>query len=235
MGSVVVVSAITSAVVTGAVLLATHIGGTLFDTDPRAVPDLSGTTVDSAGTLLTAQRLTLVVAGEEHNAQIAAGRICRQVPQSGSQVPPSTPIQVWSSLGPEPARVPEVAGMTLDAAIAALSHAGLRRGTLSEESGPGAPGSIVRSSPAAGTDLERGAAVDLVARPSTVFVEVPNLVGQSRRTAREMITQAGLTVGEERMRFDDLRAPYAVLSQDPAAGAQVPQGSPINLVENEGD
>jgi beta-lactam-binding protein with PASTA domain len=235
MSAVVVVSAITSAVVCGAIMLGVHAGGTLFDTEPRPVPDLSGMTLESAATALSGARLTLVVAGEEHHETFEAGRICRQEPRVGSQVPPDTSIQVWSSLGPEPARVPAVIGMAVEAARAAIEDAGLRVGTVTEEEGDGTPGAVVRSSPGSSEAVARGSSVDLVARPAVVLVEVPDLVGESSRTAREMIVAAGLVVGDVRVRFDDIRAPYVVLSQDPEAGARVPAGSTIHFVQNEGD
>lgn len=235
MTAVVVVSAITSAVVCGAIMLGVQAGGTLLDTDPRAVPDLSGMTTESAGAVLSPMRLRLVVAGEEHHDSFGEGRVCRQEPRVGSTVAPETVIQVWTSLGPEPARVPVLAGMSRDEARAALEEAGLRAGALTEEPGPGEAGSIVRSSPAAGESLARGASVDLVARPTMTLIEVPDVVGESIRRAREMIAEAGFTVGEVRVRFDDIREPWVVLSQEPAAGTQAPAGSAIALVQNEGD
>jgi beta-lactam-binding protein with PASTA domain len=235
MGSVVAVSAITSAVVSGGILLGVFAGGNLMDTEPRAVPDLAGMTAENAGSVLRSQRLSLIVDGEEHDPQIAAGHICRQEPRSGSQVPPDTAIHVWSSLGPEPTHVPSLAGLSLSDARSALSEAGLELGAVVEQPGEGAPGSVVRSTPAAGQAVERGATISLVTRPTVVEVQVPLVVGQSVRRARELIVAAGFVVGQERTRFDDMRGPFVVLAQEPEGETMAPQGSAVNLVVNEGD
>lgn len=227
------VSAITSAVVSGGLFLGVQSGATLLE-PPEPVPDVSGMTPTGAGALLQDQGLSLMVDGETHHAEIEEGAICRQEPRPGSHLDRGAVVHVHTSLGPEPAQVPRLAGRTVADARAALEAAGLVVGDVSREEAPGEPDTVIRSAPAAGDRVPPGSRVGLVARPATRMVEVPDVGGQSVRRAREAIEEAGLTVGEETRRFNDLRRPYIILEQTPEAGAEAPEGSAVDLVVNEG-
>jgi serine/threonine-protein kinase len=233
LGAVVVVSALTSAVVSAGILLGVQSGVTLLE-PPQPVPDVTGMTPTGAGALLQDQGLSLMVDGEVHDPDVEVGHICRQEPRSGSHLERGAVVHVHTSLGPEPVTVPRVAGRAVAEATAALEEAGLTVGGVTREEGEGEPDTVLRSAPAAGERVEPGARVALVALPATRMVEVPDVGGQSVRRARSALEEAGLTVGEERRRFDDLRRPYIILEQEPEAGAEVPEGSAVNLVVNEG-
>lgn len=233
LGTVVVVSAVTSAVVSAGLLLGVQSGMTLF-AEPEPVPDVIGMSTTGAGAVLREQGLVLMVDGEVHDPDVAIGEIASQEPRPGSHLGRGGVIHVRTSLGPEPIRVPRLGGRPLDEARAAVEGEGLIVGEVTEQPGPGVPGSVVRSTPTAGELVAPGTAVALVARPTTVMAEVPDVTGQSIRRARSMIEEAGFAVGEERTRFDDLRRPYVVLSQDPEGGAEAEEGSAIDLVVNEG-
>ncbi|MHC4625152.1 MAG: PASTA domain-containing protein [Planctomycetota bacterium] len=59
---------------------------------------------------------------------------------------------------------------------------------------------------------------------------VPDVVGMSEADATAAITDAGLTVGATEYECSDTVPAGGVISQDPAAGAQVDPGSEVNLV-----
>ena len=233
LGTVVLVSAVTSAVVSAALILGLTSGEALF-AEPEPVPDVIGMSTPGAGAVLREQGLILMVDGEAHDPDIAIGDIASQEPRPGSHLERGAAVHVRTSLGPEPVRVPRLSGRPLAEARSAIEEAGLIVGEVTEEAGAGAPGAVVRSTPVAGELVLPGSDVHLVARPTTRMIEVPALTGQSIRRARSLIEEAGFTVGEETRRFDDLRPPYIVLSQDPAAGAEAAEGSAIDLVVNEG-
>lgn len=230
---VVVVSAVTSAVVSAGLILGIQSGATLL-AEPEPVPDLIGMSTTGAGAVLREQGLVLMVDGETHDPAVEIGGIALQEPRPGSHLERGAVVHVRTSLGPEPVRIPVLGGRPLAEARSAIEEAGLVVGQITEEPGAGAPGSVVRSAPAAGELVDPGSPVSLVARPSTVMAEVPDVTGQSIRRARTAIEEAGFTVGEERTRFDDLRRPYVVLSQEPEGGTEAEQGSAIDLVVNEG-
>ena len=68
--------------------------------------------------------------------------------------------------------------------------------------------------------------------PSTVVV--PNFVGQSQLGATTAIVSTGLTVGNLTSQFSSSVAAGNVISQSPAAGASVADGSAVNLVISSG-
>lgn len=233
LGTVVIVSAITSAVVSGGIMLGVQSGATLLE-PPQPVPDVIGMTPAGAGALLQDQGLTLMVDGETHDPDVEVGMVCSQEPLSGSQLERGQVVHVQTSLGPEPVRVPRISGRTVSEASDAIEAAGLSVGEITREEGDGQPDTVVRTEPAGGDRVEPGSSVALVALPATRMIEVPEVVGHSIRRARSAIEEAGLTVGEETHRFDDLRGPYIILEQDPEAGAEAPEGSAVDLVINEG-
>jgi len=234
LGTVVLVSTITSAVVSGAMLLGVQVGGSLVGGEPVAVPDVVGMSPEGAGAVLRERGLRLLVDGEMHDSDVEPGEICAQEPGPSSHVPPDTMIHVHTSSGPEPIPVPALAGRMVAEAERAIREAGLVVGEVTEEEGDGEPGTVVRSEPVAGESLVAGGTVALVARPEQQLVEVPDVTGRSIRQAREAIGEAGLEVGRVRYRFDDLRRPYQVLSQDPEGGEEVEPGTEIELTVNEG-
>jgi len=63
---------------------------------------------------------------------------------------------------------------------------------------------------------------------------VPNVVGQTQAAAQIAITGAGLTVGTITNTPSNTVPAGSVISQEPAAGTSVPQGSAVNLVVSSG-
>src|SRR5205807_7347754 len=88
-----------------------------------------------------------------------------------------------------------------------------------------------------GPIVAEGSAVDLVvstgATPPTP-VAVPNVVGQTQAAATSAITSAGLTRGTVTQQSSTTVASGSVISESPAAGADVVRGSAVDLVVSTG-
>ena len=65
-------------------------------------------------------------------------------------------------------------------------------------------------------------------------VSVPNVTGLTQAAAQSAIVNAGLTVGSVTSGYSDIVASGSVVSQNPAAGASVDEGSAVNLVVSSG-
>jgi serine/threonine-protein kinase len=67
--------------------------------------------------------------------------------------------------------------------------------------------------------------------PAANLVTVPEVVGENRRDAERIITDAGLEVGEvvPVPAVDETQEPGTVVEQDPAADEEVEEGTPVNL------
>ncbi len=96
----------------------------------------------------------------------------------------------------------------------------------------GVPISVIHSRVVRGTtqaDVQIGSGAT---PPPTV--PVPNVVGQTQATATSAITGAGLTRGAVAHQSSSMVASGSVISESPAAGADVVRGSAVNLVVSTG-
>jgi beta-lactam-binding protein with PASTA domain len=78
--------------------------------------------------------------------------------------------------------------------------------------------------------VAQGSPVNLVISSGPETIAVPNVEGLTQAAATAAITAAKLTVGTVTQQTSDRVAPGKVISQDPASGGSVVQGSSINLV-----
>jgi serine/threonine-protein kinase len=126
--------------------------------------------------------------------------------------------------------VPNVVGMARPDAERVLDQTGFDVGDVSEQPGQTARGEVLDTRPRPGTETPIPGPVALVLSAGPATIQVPDVVGRSFAQARQLLQQLGLAVG-------DVAAPNGgqpdggamVMSQSPAAGAQVPAGSKITL------
>jgi len=130
--------------------------------EPVAVPSLAGVTQDNLAAALAAAGLVLGEVTQEYSATVPAGQVIRQEPSADAVVAPGTAIHVWISSGVAPVAVPDVVGMTREAAQAALTQAGLTLGVVTQVFSETVPaGVVISQSPGAGSAMPAGGAVAL--------------------------------------------------------------------------
>ena len=83
-------------------------------------------------------------------------------PEAGEPVAPGTTVRVVVSSGAETVPVPTLFGQTRTEAATTLSTAGLVLGRVDPETSDLPEGTVIRSSPSAGTDVAVGSQVDIV-------------------------------------------------------------------------
>ena len=125
-----------------------------------SIPRLYGKTPAQAKSVLLGAGLRLGTQNRDYNSDVAEGVIYFQNPSGGENVEPGTAVDVTVSLGPEQVEVPEVYGLSLAAARAALSNAGLDS-TAIEVEGDEAAGTALSTDPGVGAMLDPGSAVSL--------------------------------------------------------------------------
>ena len=134
--------------------------------------------------------------------------------------------------------VPNVVGLDLAAAEAAIAGADLLVGTLSVASSASVlAGSVISQDPLAASSVVIDSTVALVlssgpAGPAPVIV--PNVVGQTQTAAMSAITAAGLVVGTISTQSSGTVPAGVVILQNPTAGSSVAAGSAVNLVVSSG-
>lgn len=128
--------------------------------------------------------------------------------------------------------VPSVAGMASAQAEQAITAEGLKPLTLQEPSVAVAVGSVIRSSPAAGTQVAKGSQVVVVVSGQAVSGTVPALVGLGQSEAQSILSQFGLTA----TMVQESSAALAgnVIRQSPEPGATAPAGSAVTLTVSSG-
>jgi len=130
-------------------------------------------------------------------------------------------------------KVPDVRGMTADAAARALTAAGYAAGAPSYDAASSdVPGTVVAQDPGAGEGLASGSTVLLrLAGPAPVLA--PVLGGLEATAAAAAVEDAGLQY-EVTEAYHDTIPKGQVISQTPAAGADAPPGSTIRIVISKG-
>ena len=137
--------------------------------------------------------------------------------------------------GPAPsAVVPPVVGLRFDEAERKLAEAGLRAALGETRPSVTAPRRyVLAQTPAAGTAVGSEVVVTLDVSAGQLRVAVPSVVGMSRDEAIAAVRAANLELGQVIERPGS-KARGTVLSSQPEAGQQVPQGSPVEIVVSTG-
>src|SRR5215203_1608338 len=95
-------------------------------------------------------------------------------------------------------------------------------------------GSVISQNPAAGADVVVGSSIALVVSSGRPHVAVPSVAGISEASASSAITSAGLVVAATTTASSMTVPAGSVISQNPAAGADVVIGSSVALVISSG-
>jgi eukaryotic-like serine/threonine-protein kinase len=158
------------------------------------VPGVTGMTVAAARAELTAAGFTVTTARPRLDNQFAKGQVIRSVPGGGQRVAKGSQITLIPSAGPHRIPVPQVTGLTLPVAQAALRHAGLTPGAVTKETSSTIPaGIVVSTTPAAGDIWPQPQPVRMVVSAGP---PVPDFVGQPQGAAEGWATANGVKLDE---------------------------------------
>jgi eukaryotic-like serine/threonine-protein kinase len=137
--------------------------------------------------------------------------------------------------GPAPSSVvPPVVGLRFDEAERKLAEAGLKAALGETRPSLTAPRRyVLAQTPAAGTAVGPEVVVTLDVSAGQLRVAVPSVSGMSRDDAIAALRAANLEIGQVVERPGS-EARGTVLSSQPEAGQQVPQGSPVEIIVSTG-
>jgi beta-lactam-binding protein with PASTA domain len=143
-------------------------------------------------------------------------------------------LVLWVSLHSSAVRVPEVRGLEITRAIAAVQEAGLivrvQEGVFAPEIGVG---HVARQRPAPGIELKRGGTVLLSPSLGEAAVRVPDLSHLPTSFAEAQLEEAGLRVGW-RSQVEGEADAAVVVAQAPVAGSAVAPASEVAVLMNRG-
>jgi serine/threonine-protein kinase len=188
----------------------------------------------SAAAKLDKAGLELEVSGHDYSETVARGAVMKTDPGAGERIRKHGTVQVVISLGPERHPVPDVKGMTLDQAQAALQDAHLAFGrTIGKYSEKIAQGEVITADPAPGSKQRRDTAVDLVVSKGRKPIKIPDYTGKSAAAATKALTKLGFKVDDDTRQFSDAVAAGRVITQSPSGGTGH-RGDEISLVVSKG-
>lgn len=200
-----------------------------------SVPSVTGMAQASAESAIAAAGLTLGTVTTANSSSVPAGNVISQTPLASTMVFTGDSVDLVVSIGPAIVNTPNVLGLSQASAENAITSAGLVVGTITMiNSTTVAAGDVISQSPAGGSSVTEGTAVDLTISLGPVMVTTPGVVGLSQAAAETAITNAGLTVGTIATASSATIAAGNVINQSPAGGSSVAEGSAIDLTISTG-
>lgn len=197
-------------------------------------PDLLGLSTSQAQSALAAAGLTFELAEEVFSEEIPADVVVSTDPAPGDGVREAGSVAATISKGPERYQVPDVQGLTPEAATAAINAANLAAGGRVEGFSDDIPaGSVSGTDPKIGESLKPLTPVDLVISKGPKPVVIANVVGKRAPASKTTLESAGLVVTSS-TKFSEKVADGRVISVSPAAGTKVDSGSSVALVISKG-
>jgi len=163
------------------------------------------------------------------------GTVLEQDPAAGDEVDRGTNVDLTIVEAPDQVAIPDLEGSSVEEAQAALIDLGLEpAGPVEEPSDTVDEGSVSRTDPASGQEVEPGSTVTIFVSTGAEQVEVPEVRCQSFGSAQNELSQAGLNpvISSETVEVNTA-CPLGnkVAEQDPAPGTQVDPGTTVMLFE----
>ncbi len=157
------------------------------------------------------------------------GLVISQSPAAGASLQRLEPVIVTVSRGPSLAPLPNVVGLSADAARDDLDRRGFQVIEVAAFNEDVPAGTVLGQEPLAGAVVDRRSVVVLQISRGVEIVPAPLVVGRAEDDARRAIELVGLAVGETTYVEDDSAPNGVVVAQVPASGQGVPSGSEVQL------
>ncbi|MEV0490306.1 Stk1 family PASTA domain-containing Ser/Thr kinase [Streptomyces atratus] len=190
------------------------------------VPDVKGIALAEARQTLKNRGLVPGMVTREFSEEFARGDVIRTDPEAGAERHPDSAVALVVSKG-SPVDVPDVTGLSVQDATAALDEEGLKVKVLTGRvNSPEAEGDIAHQSPGQGAQVAEGDTITLTVSKGPRMIDVPDVTGKDVGEATSLLKAAGFEVKVDRpfLSFSD-----KIASQSVAGGEQAPEGSTITV------
>lgn len=199
------------------------------------VPDIKGKTTTEAKAALEKLDLVLEVEKEVYNAEVEAGLIITQNPESGKELQSGKTVKVTVSKGVKTGTIPSVIGLSETEAVKAIEAANFVVGEIKREYNSSFNADIVfQMNPNGNTTANEGTKVTIYVSKGQDLVTVPSVIGQTEADAKNTITNAGLTVGSITNETSSDYSKGMVMKQSPTDGNQVAKGTEVAIIVSSG-
>ncbi|MFB6985816.1 Stk1 family PASTA domain-containing Ser/Thr kinase [Streptomyces sp. NPDC056304] len=190
------------------------------------VPDVQGLAAADAKRALEKAGLAPGMVTKEFSEETDRGEVIRTDPEAGTERHPDSAVALVVSKG-APVDVPDVTGLSVEDATAALDEEGLKAEVLPDRvNSPEVAGDIAHQSPAEGSRAAEGDTIKLTVSKGPRMIDVPDVTGKNLDDARSELEDAGFEVKVDRpfLSFSD-----TIASQSVDGGKQAPEGSTITI------
>jgi beta-lactam-binding protein with PASTA domain len=170
------------------------LGWWLFEGRYTVVPKVTGVSAATAQADLRDAGLTPGATRTTLDNYVAKGLVIKTIPSNGSRIARGGHVTLIVSAGPHMIKMPQVTGLQLTGAQAAIKHAGLVPGKVKlVTSTTIAAGIVISTGPGAGTSWPQPKPVTIVLSAGP---PVPNFVGQQRAVAEQWAGANGVKLNE---------------------------------------
>ena len=199
--------------------------------------DYSGMTQDEVNAQPQVSSGQITVNWEQsYSNDYAAGYVYKQSPVAGRTVREGQSVTLTVSLGIQSVTVPDVTNYLQADAEQQLKNLGVSVLVTQAVEPTVASGSVIRTDPAAGSQVAAGSTVVVyVSRPQvSTTAKVPSLVGLSSvNDARTLLVQNKLGLGSTTEQYSDKPA-GTIIAQNPAAGSTVKVNGRVSVTVSAG-
>ena len=230
-----VLAVLVAGLAAGGYLFARH-SGVIGKTSTKSltVPsDLVNQPAATAEAELRQKGFTNVTTRDQTSSQVKSGNVISSVPAPGTTIKSTSPVVLVVSTGPTEVPVPNVVGQPADQAGQTLQKEGFVVTQTTANSSTVPQGSVISTSPPAGTKAAQGSAVQLLVSGGKQQVTVPSLVGSDPATAGQKLGSLQLVVNSGQEASPTVPAGL-VTRTDPPAGSSVPVGSTVTVYTSTG-
>ncbi len=199
-----------------------------------SVPKLSMLTVAEARTTARAAHIKVeVLPSRQHSEDVPVGSVISSDPSGGSKVLRGSSVELRLSSGPERFTVPNgLVGASKATVSQRLAPLPLDVQYTKAYSDSAPVDTVIKVTPAAGTQLRRGQSLTVDVSRGPAPFQVPDVTGHSQADATSTLQGDGLHVAVSQ-EYSDTVDSGQVISQEPASG-QVTRGDTVRLTVSKG-
>jgi serine/threonine-protein kinase len=178
--------------------------------------------------------LKVEITQEVFSEDVPKGKVLTSDPAGGGRVAIAGTVNLIISKGKDRIEVPNLVGLTVESATAALKGSDLKIGRTSEKySESFEAGFIIDGNPSSGSPVRKDSSIDLIISKGLEQVELTNFQGKTSDQAQSELTAAGLIVSSK-YEYSDTIEPGRVISQTPGDVTSVGKGEKIILIISKG-
>ncbi|WP_029115211.1 Stk1 family PASTA domain-containing Ser/Thr kinase [Mycobacterium sp. URHB0044] len=217
--------------------LVVTVGINVIGTRPtQQIPDLSGKSEEVAVRTLQDRGFKTTVERQE-NSGVDKGLVISTNPAANEAAAEGDEITVNVSAGAKEVKVPDVAGMSPDAAQDKLKDAGFKNLKPTAVPHPIVPkGTVIGTVPAANQTTAVTDEITIQVSSGTGTAEVPDCARQTVDVCRELLRVSGFNPDDAiAVDADGVEPPGQVVGTDPPARAVVPVETPIQIKVSRGN